>query len=78
MLELEHPASLNVHNKNKRSALFLAAESNHPKIIEVHKISEGAAYLARLCVANYNQFLLLRKNIRLFPLDIDHFQIYKQ
>ena len=38
LLELKpRPASLTVHNMTKKSALFLAAESNHPEIIKVHK-----------------------------------------
>lgn len=42
------PASLNVHNMTKKSALFLAAESNHPKIIEVCKYQFAAMYVFRL------------------------------
>ena len=36
LLELKpRPASLTVHNMTGKSALFLAAESNHPEIIKV-------------------------------------------
>ena len=34
-LLLKHGASLDVQSKSRKSALFLAAESNHPEIIEV-------------------------------------------
>lgn len=37
LLELKPcPASLTVHNMTGKSALFLAAESNHPEIIKVY------------------------------------------
>ena len=32
---LEHDASIDVQNKDRKNAVFLAAESNHPQIIEV-------------------------------------------
>ena len=34
-LLLRHGASIEVKNKDRRNAVFLAAESNHPLIIEV-------------------------------------------
>lgn len=36
LLQLKPRASLHVHNMTGKSALFLAAESNHPEIIKVH------------------------------------------